>query len=129
MKIILVGVIAALGSLLSNRYLVKEFGNLVIIYLAPLIEESFKSFLAYHWSINIPLVHLVFGAVEAIYDFYSSAEHRISAGTFSLLSHSIFGYITWLIYQKFNDILLGVFVAIIIHSFWNYIVLKIPEGG
>ncbi|SJZ74256.1 hypothetical protein [Selenihalanaerobacter shriftii] len=129
MNIILVGLIAAVVTMLINRYLVAEAGNLVIIYLVPFVEEVVKSFSAYFWQTNILLVHLVFGAIEAIYDFYSTSEHGVLAGSFSLLGHFAFGYITLFIYLKSNSILLGVLAATTVHTLWNYIVLTKIGGN
>lgn len=128
MDIILVGLIAAGGAAVINRYLIAIIGSGMIIYLVPIVEEISKSLLAYFWQVKLPLVHVVFGTVEAIYDFYFGEGRGVLAGDFGLLSHAIFGYITEVFFWQFNSILLGILVAIVLHILWNYIIL-VKLGG
>ncbi|KXS45679.1 MULTISPECIES: hypothetical protein [unclassified Candidatus Frackibacter] len=123
MNIILAGLIAALSAMVLNRYLVEETGNEVIIYLVPFIEETLKSFSAYFLRANLFLVHLFFGIIEAIYDIYSAEDHGLFAGLSSILDHAIFGYLTWSVYLQTNGILIGVLVATVFHTLWNYMIL------
>ncbi|WP_027339791.1 hypothetical protein [Halonatronum saccharophilum] len=118
MSLIFPGILASFLAFIINRYLVFNFGNKVIVYLIPLLEEVLKSGLYYIFGSSLILTHLIFGIIEGIFDYLDS---RVAALT-AVISHLLFGYITIYIWDLVGNLLVGVLVTILVHTIWNYLV-------
>lgn len=126
MKEVFGGIVSALIAYIFNRILIKRQKKKSIVYVIPLIEELSKTILGVIISGNIIAVHFVFGIIEAIYDWFHTEEKRIAyiAIAFSIISHSIFGFISYYIYLWTGWIGLGIIVATLIHIIWNYYITR-----
>ncbi len=123
MNLIFAGLSSSFLAFITNRYLVKKLGNKAIIFIIPLLEEIFKTGSYYFFAKNLLLVHLIFGIVEGLFDYYNSKIAALSA----ILSHLTFGYITLLVWEISYSLLIGVFFSALVHILWNYIVGRIVK--
>lgn len=115
------GIIASLICLVINNIVLKIGGDRVIVLQIPFIEEAVKTLGAVLLGGNLILCHMVFGAVEALYDLYNSpAEYSMTASLLSLASHTVFGIVayTLVVYIGWH-FLSAVFISAIVHSLWN----------
>lgn len=131
MKGIISGFIAALISFnLNNSSVVKVKGEKVITLLAPFVEEITKTFSAFFIGGSIFISHMVFGLVEWYYDYTGSKKAiGMIAGGVSFISHSLFGYITVVLYNITDNLFLGIAASILVHSLWNFYVIKCLGKG
>lgn len=111
-----------------NRLLLKYIGNLTIITVSPVIEESAKTLLAYYLDADVLATHVIFGVLEAVYDWHN-AVFKAQAAAFSIIGHSLFGLLTVGIFLLFANIWLGLASGIIVHLIWNFTVVKVYSGG
>lgn len=120
------GILAALIAYSFNRLVFKLEGKKSIVFLVPFIEEVSKSIMAYFIRANLIGVHIIFGIIEAIYDFIHTNSERAApiAAIISIISHSIFGLMTYYLYLWTGCLLLSIVVIAVIHSLWNYFVTR-----
>lgn len=118
------GMLAAGVAFIINRLGVGLIGLKAIIFFVPLIEELAKTLSAYYFSVSILLTHLVFGLIEAGYDFFTSPKKGLTAGLISIVGHSFFGWMTTLAYFYSNNILIGLVAGLSVHMIWNGVVMK-----
>lgn len=119
------GILSALLAFVVNRTAVSLTGIKGIVYFVPLAEELSKSLLAYYFNSSIFFTHLVFGTIEAVYDYFTSKEKGLIAGAISIVGHSLFGGGTTLVYFYSHDILIGILAGAVLHIFWNGVVMKL----
>ncbi|MDD3654112.1 MAG: hypothetical protein PHO01_08010 [Desulfotomaculaceae bacterium] len=105
-----------------NRFLI-NLPDRYLFFLAPLQEEAVKTLPAIYTDAPIFLVHVLFGAVEAVWEIYSHKRNGFFAGLAALASHSAFGFITALIYSLNNTALLAIMAGYLVHTLWNYMVV------
>lgn len=115
-------------SFILNRLLLKYLGNLTIITVSPVIEETAKTLLAYYLDADVLATHVAFGVLEAVYDWYHSV-FKVKAVAFSIIGHSLFGLLTVGIFFLSANIWLGLASGIIVHLIWNFTVVKVYSGG
>ena len=120
------GLIAALGAYIVNRYLLKRFGENIIVFITPIVEEVLKTGLAVYLNAFILPTHLIFGIVEGIYDFKTS-HFGISAGLLSIIWHTFFGLVTIILTQLMGHYVYGLIAAILLHYIGNNIVINSKE--
>lgn len=114
--------LAASGSFLLNRMLLKQIGFQTVITISPALEEMVKTLPAYYFSADILVTHFAFGLIEAVYDWLQTRE-RIAAAVFSIIGHSLFGGVTvWA--AHLTGIYVGLAAGIVIHLLWNTIMVK-----
>lgn len=106
-----------------NKMVVTKYKRRAIIYFVPAIEETCKTVAGYLTS-SIILSHLLFGIVEAVND-YIKASYKVNlrASILSILSHSFFGIISYILVIQTN-IFLAIAVASLIHGLWNRLMLR-----
>lgn len=123
---IISGTIAAFIAYNFNKLIFKWKGKKAIVFLVPFIEEGSKSIIAYCIKANIIGTHFVFGMIEAIYDMiYTKSERAASiAAMISIISHSIFGLMTYYLNLWTDWLLFSIVVISVIHSLWNYFVTR-----
>lgn len=122
---ILSGIFAAVCAYLLNKVILSRFGGASLVVFIPFIEEFMKTFSALLLNTNLLAVHLVFGVIEGGYDLFTSSK-KIGkwAAIASILSHGFFGYITLLTYNRSQSIVIGIVIAWIFHSGWNWYITK-----
>jgi hypothetical protein len=90
--LVLVGVLAAALAFIVNRQLVKSFGNRMILFWVPAVEEFFKTGLAVAAAVPIWPVHFIFGLVEMVYEMAGGLTRRnLIAGVVAVAGHGVFG--------------------------------------
>ena len=121
------GFIASVLAYFSNRLFIKRFGNMAIITFIPFWQEFLKSVVPILLGTPLIFSHLVFGAMEAIYEIGTAENARAAAagGFVSFVSHLIFGILTVHVYYITKSLLLSVFAVSLLHGLWNYIIYKI----
>lgn len=120
------GMIAALIAYSFNGLLFKWRGEKSIVFFVPFVEEIAKTLIAFLIGGNLIGVHLIFGMIEALYDWaYTKNENAAwLAAVISIASHSIFGMTTYYLYLWTRKLFLGIVIVGIVHSLWNYFVTR-----
>lgn len=118
-------------SFLVNRRLVKWFGPRVVISAGPAFEEAAKTVPAYLLSADILLTHLVFGIIEAGYDYKTSERHKLAAAAASIAGHTLFGVVTVYMLKVSGSLGLSFLCAYIVHVCWNVaaVLLNVRKEG
>ncbi|MGE5587291.1 MAG: hypothetical protein ACM3ZO_03630 [Clostridia bacterium] len=110
-------------------------GPLLAFALGPAVEEAAKTGFALAMAAPVVLVHLGFGAVEAVYDVWgrrtSGAERAsgFAAGAMSLLSHAALGILVRAVLVRTWEPLLAVTVASAAHALWNVGMVALMGAG
>ncbi|MDD4600291.1 hypothetical protein SDC9_22931 [bioreactor metagenome] len=115
-------------SFLLNRMLLKCIGNLTIITLSPVVEEMAKTLLSFYLGADVLATHIVFGLLEAVYDWQGS-QNKLKAAALSIIGHSLFGLVTVGVFYLSVNIWLGLAVGIVTHLIWNFAVLQVFSRG
>jgi len=124
-KIIIAGILSAIFSYILNKVMLSKLGERALIALIPFIEEMAKTTTAIIFKSSIVGVHITFGVIEGIYDYiFSSKKIGKWAALASLISHSFFGGITYVVFERANSIILGILVSWILHSAWNWFIME-----
>lgn len=123
--IIITGIIAAINAYLLNKWILKRMGNKGLVTVVPLIEEISKTAAAISVNTSILGTHFIFGVIEGGYDIITSSK-KIGklAALASIISHSIFGLITWQVYVKMGRIIPAIAISCLFHSGWNWYITK-----
>lgn len=121
---IIAGCLAAFLAWGFNKIIVKFWGDPAIVVLVPVGEEILKTSLAFIFSSSIIYTHITFGLIEAIWDIKTNAK-GLQPGLFSVLTHSIFGLITWLLYSRTGYISISIMTGIFAHIIWNSYIIKL----
>ncbi len=124
MNFLIAGILAAVMSWVGNRAVLRLIGAKVIIVSAPFVEEAAKTGMALATGAPIVLTHSVFGLIEGVYDAWGSGVRGLSAGLVSLAGHTVYGYITYLIWQHRTSFGLALIGGYIVHLLWNLTVMK-----
>jgi len=111
----LAGLTAAALAWSFNRYLVAKGGDRAVIWLIPPLEEILKTGAAIGIGTAVPLVHGVFGLLEAIHDYWASPRWGFWAGLSSIGSHYFFGWATLLSYRLWGSWLLAILLVSAAH--------------
>lgn len=122
---IFAGIIAALSSYIFNKLVLKKLGDIGIIVVAPFIEETTKTIASLILNTSIIGTHFIFGFIEGIYDIINSSKSIGKwAALSSLISHTAFGLVTYLVIKTGYSPYWGVFLAWLLHSSWNWYITK-----
>lgn len=124
MTFFLAGVLAAAISWVGNRAALRVIGARVIIVSAPFVEEAAKTGMALTTGASIVLTHGIFGLIEGVYDAWGSGFRGLSAGLISLVGHTAYGYITYLLWQHRYGFGLALAGGYVVHLLWNLTVMK-----
>jgi hypothetical protein len=123
------GLAAATLSYIINTKAIRLSGTKAIIYVAPIIEEFLKTWLAVIFGGSIFVAHMTFGIVEALYDFFNNrGSSAFFAGMAGALSHTLFGVITMLSFRYSGSIIVAIIFAIAAHMFWNRLVTGLKRS-
>ncbi len=118
-----IGCLMAGVSFLVNRRLLKYTGPQTLVTYSPALEEAVKTVPAYYLGADILVTHLVFGGLEAIYDWRE--EKNMKAGIFSIIGHSLFGLLTLAGLRLTANLLGGLMMGLVAHFIWNIAVVGI----
>lgn len=121
----IIACLMAAFSFIGNRFLLKHLGARVIVSSAPALEEAAKTLLAYLLAADILLTHIIFGIIEAGYDYQTSRSHKLGAAVASIAGHTFFGSITVYILQTSGSVALGLLSAYAVHLGWNVVAILI----
>lgn len=123
----IIGCLMASLSFLLNKLLLRYVGNQVVITYSPIIEEVAKTLCSYYLGGDIWLTHVIFGILEAIYDWFSSDTNSkgVLAAVLSIAGHSLFGAVTLSIFDISGSIFGGIFIAICVHVAWNVTFIRL----
>lgn len=124
MAYIIACLMAAL-SFIGNRFLLKHLGPRIIISIAPALEETAKTLLAYLLAADILMTHALFGIIEAGYDYKTSRNHKLGAAVASITGHIFFGVITVFVLQTSGSLVLSLLSAYAVHLGWNVVAVLI----
>jgi hypothetical protein len=106
-------------SFLVNRAMMKRLGPTVIIGFGPVFEEAAKTILAYYLYADILVTHVVFGVLEAGYDYLTGSRNRLGAAMGSVVGHMVFGLVTVYVISVSGSLWLGLVCASVVHLCWN----------
>lgn len=121
----LAGLAAAAVAWFINRYLVSHGGDKAVIWLVPPLEEILKTGSALLIGAAIPLVHAVFGLLEAIHDYLASSRWGFWAGISSIVTHFLLGLGTVFFYRLLSSWFWAIFAAMLLHILWNLIMIGV----
>lgn len=122
---IFAGIIAALLSYLCNKAVLRKSENTGITIVIPCIEEMTKTISALAMNTSIIKTHFIFGIIEGIYDIATSSKAVGRwAALASIISHSLFGLVTYFSIKNGYSFYWGIFLAWLIHSTWNWYITK-----
>lgn len=108
-------------SFLLNKFLIQQLGVKAIVSCSPVLEEVMKTLGSHYFSADILLTHIIFGILEAIYDWVKRQSYKrgIIAALLSVSGHTLFGLLTVMIFNLSDNIFLGLFVGSSAHLIWN----------
>ncbi|VBB06373.1 Hypothetical protein LUCI_1604 [Lucifera butyrica] len=115
-------------SFLINKVLLRYLGMSVIISLSPAVEEGAKTLLAYYLGADVLATHILFGLLEAGYDWIQNRHGGLPAALLSIGGHTLFGLLTVEAAVLTGSIWLGMAVALIAHLAWNVTVIRISSS-
>ncbi len=108
-----------------NRYLVSKKGDIAVIWIVPILEETIKTGIAVLLKAPVTLTHNVFGLIEAVHDYTAGAQFGFWSAISSIIGHWIFGQVTLFIYNKFYSWIFAIIFTGVLHIFWNYAMVMI----
>lgn len=118
------GMAALISYYLSSKAL-KVAGEKAIVYISPILEETFKTGFALLLAGNILFAHVTFGVAEAVYDIWTNkGAIAYWAGVASIVSHGVFGMVTQYFIYRTGSNLIGIGAAILLHVAWNYKIIE-----
>lgn len=127
MEYIIAALMAGLSFLL-NRLFMRYIGPVTIISLGPVAEEAAKTLFAYYLAAGIVTVHVVFGVIEALYDWFQDEARHIIAPFLSVAGHSLFGVVTAGALTFTGSVWAALAVGIVVHLAYNVSVVRLLAG-
>lgn len=128
MAYVLAALMAALSFLL-NRTALRYVGPKTVIGLGPALEEAAKTLPAFYLGADILLTHVIFGAVEAGYDWLTSRFFGAKAAILSLVGHSLFGLTTVGALALTGSVMLAAAAGLVCHLAWNIAMIYLLTEG
>lgn len=124
-----IGCLMAGLSFLLNRLLLKYIGIKVVISYSPIVEELTKTLCSYYLAADILVTHIIFGVLEAGYDWFKgqNKQRGTIAALLSIIGHTLFGGITVFVFNFSNSIIIGIVVAISAHLIWNVTIIRLSN--
>lgn len=94
----------------------------MIVTLSPALEETLKTLSAYYFAADILVTHLVFGLIEAVYDWVQTRGRM--AALLSVIGHGLFGGVT-VFTAQLAGIYVGLAAGIVVHLIWNTVMVML----
>lgn len=117
---LLAGTAASLFSFSINTRLIGRYGDRALFWYIPLVEEFSKTCFAFFLSGDLVFSHMAFGTIEALYDLFNTPEkYSFTASVLSLLSHTVFGLISFFTVKLSGSPVPAVLLAVAVHGLWN----------
>ncbi len=110
---------ASIVAFVLNKYTVRAAGRGAVVTLSPAIEEACKTILAMALGAPVVAAHLGFGMIEGLYDLSKGRPVSGLALGLSVLSHFVFGLITYVGASLLASWVAGLGAAIVVHIAWN----------
>ena len=122
-----IGCLMAGLSFWLNKLLLKYIGIKVVVSYSPVLEELTKTLCSYYLLADIFVTHIVFGIVEAVYDWYGkrNGERGAVAALLSIIGHTLFGGLTVVVFNLSGSIFIGLFIGICAHLIWNVTLIRL----
>lgn len=115
----------ALGAaFLGNRLFQVLHGDRVLYTLVPWWEEGCKTGAALLLGAAIAPVHIAFGLVEMLYDWFRPSTTGLLVGCLALAGHTAAGLVTWGV-SRWAPLWLAYVAAAILHMCWNRVVARL----
>lgn len=127
MAFIVACLMAALSFVL-NRAILRFVGLKAVITYSPVVEELAKTLLAVYLGADILLTHIVFGIIEAGYDWRTSVNHGVTAAALSIIGHGLFGLVTVGMLSLTGEVLPAIGTVILLHLAWNIAAIHFSTG-
>jgi len=121
----LAGLLASAAAWMLNSLLMRRGGDLVVIGVIPILEETIKTGIAMILGVSVPLAHSVFGLVEGLHDYVASKNLGLLAGVISLISHSFFGQLTVWVFLRSGSWLYSIAAAGLVHTLFNLSMVRL----
>jgi len=125
MTYLMAGFVASGLAWLVNSFLVRNWGERGVIWAVPVFEEIIKTTSALLIGAAVPLTHGVFGLVESVHDFSISRRWGFWAGLVSIISHWLFGQLTYFIFWLTNLWIIGIIAAAFLHIYVNFLMIRL----
>lgn len=124
-----IGCLMAGLSFLLNKLLLTYMGMKVIVSYSPILEELTKTLGPYYFDADILVTHIIFGVLEAAYDWLHrrNRERGTIAALLSMTGHTLFGTITIAILSLSDSVFLGIVVASSVHLIWNVSLIRLAD--
>ena len=122
-----IGCLMAGLSFLLNKVLLKYVGLKAVISYSPIMEELTKTLCSYYLAADILVTHVVFGILEAGYDWYnvSNRQRGMYAAAASVVGHSLFGILTLIGLHVSGSIWIAIAGASCAHVVWNITLIRL----
>lgn len=118
------GLAASAIAWLGNIFIVGRWKDRGIILLVPVYEEIVKTSAALLSGAAVPLTHGVFGLVEAVHDGLTSRRLGFWAGLAGIISHWLFGQVTYLVFRTVGYWTIGIIAAALLHIYLNLLMVR-----
>jgi drug/metabolite transporter (DMT)-like permease len=127
--VVVLAVVLAGVSFVINRLLLCIIGSQAIISYGPVMEEVIKTLPGYYLGVNIIGIHVVFGMLEGLYDWYQCTGKwkAMLAAFFSVFGHSLFAVVTVEIFHLLGNIWLALAGGILAHLLWNAGMIRVND--
>jgi len=137
LRVVLSALAAAILAYASNWLTRGLMGRSTVVFVAPGLEESFKTTAALVAGAPVLPTHIAFGLVEALHDLRASnaaaagggpragegpVPNRAGAALASVLGHALFGAVTVTAQEVSGSWPIGVGAAYLLHVGWNALV-------
>lgn len=124
-----IGCLMAGLSFLLNKMLLKYVGIKAIITYSPVLEEMTKTLCSYYFAADILVTHIVFGMLEAGYDWYTTpnGQRGIWAALASIVGHSLFGALTLMGLYVSDSVWVALLGASCVHVMWNVTLIRLSS--
>ncbi len=117
------GVLAAGAAYVVNLVASRFVGRYSVVFVAPLVEEFLKTYLAVFLRGDIVLSHTAFGVAEGVWDYFNAGKKaNARSAALSVITHGLLGYGTFKA-CAYVDIIYAVALAALMHSVWNIIMM------
>jgi len=116
---------ASIVAFVLNKYTVRAAGRGAVVTASPAIEEACKTILAMALGAPVVAAHLGFGMIEGLYDLSKGRQVSGLALGLSVLSHFVFGLITYIGTASMASWVAGLGAAILVHTIWNRAIVEV----
>lgn len=121
------GLAAAALSYAINRFALSRLGGRAVWLAVPALEEAAKTGLALFAGASLTLTHVLFGAVEAVYEV-SGRHPSLAAAGLALLTHGLLGLLTSALFSRSGSPAVAVASAAVVHTAYNLAVAGPGRG-